>query len=163
MKLVFKSCLFVILASCAKEKVSITGAEANGVILAGKKGASKSWRLTKFNVSANGAAPQPITIYACNGDDVFKFSNNDNQDFEHNDGSLKCNSTDPSIIENGSWALTLNGTRLDLGLTVYTNSYLLGDLGPGSVTSLTEESMDLTFNQTASTNKYILYLHFEKV
>jgi len=152
-----------LIISCTKEKAVPSAADTAGITLAGAKGSSKSWKLTSLKYSQNGGPIQGGTLLACQTDDIFKFSNNDNQDFEHTEGLTKCTSSDSTIAENGSWALTANAKRIDFGLVMYSSEYLLSDLGPGTVVSLTDTDMELTFTQVATPDTYVLFLYFSKI
>jgi hypothetical protein len=152
-----------LIVSCTKDKVVPSAAETVGITLAGAKGSSKSWKITSLKYSKNGGAIQGGTLLACQMDDIFKFSNNDDQDFEHNEGATKCTSTDSTIAENGSWALTSNAKRVDFDLQMYSSEYLLTGLGPGTVVSLTDTDMELSFTQFASPDTYELFLYFSKI
>lgn len=155
--------LVTFIVACTKDKVTPSAADNAGITLAGPKGSTKSWKLTSLKYSKNGGTIQGGTLLACQMDDIFKFSNNDGQDFEHNEGATKCTSTDSTIAENGSWALTSNAKRIDFGLVTYSSEYLLTDLGPGTVVSLSDTDMELSFTQVAAPDTYEIFLYFSKI
>jgi len=98
----------------------------NTNLLAGKKGESKSWIMTSF-VIREGSSSEDIFVGvdACLADNIFTFSNSDNQEFEQTEGSAKCDGADPSLIESGSWYLTSNG--LTVTVIVFGNDVNNGD------------------------------------
>jgi hypothetical protein len=151
-----------LLFSCSKESTP-SAAETNSVLLAGAKGGTKSWKIDSLLFSKNGAAKQLAGLYGCQLDDVYKFSNNDHQDFEHNEGLSKCASTDSTLVENVSWALTSNGKNIEFGLEIFSQNYILTNLGPGTINSLTDKHMELMFTQYLGANTYVLYFEFSKL
>lgn len=115
MKAIFKSLVcFSILAisSCSKSTVTSVS-ESEGVLLAGPKGASKSWILSAVTVRVNGATAQIVSgIPTCESDNVFTFSNNSTQDYTETEGATSCATNDPAIVEKGSWGITDDGKNL---------------------------------------------------
>ena len=95
-------------------------AEVQAKLLAGEAGSSKSWKLLSITENDGTAAEQPLQLPTCWIDNIYKFSNNPAQDYEESEGTVKCTSTDASIVEKGTWAFTLDGTKLSiLGTTSF--------------------------------------------
>ncbi|HLP38829.1 hypothetical protein [Lacibacter sp.] len=71
----------------------------------------RDWKMTKFEVKENNnpwddlLAGQP----ACDADDRHVFRTNNT--YEINEGPSKCVSTDPQIIDNGTWSFGDNETK----------------------------------------------------
>ena len=110
---IFSALLFLALAtlnsSCRKENAA--------QMLAGKK-SQKTWSLKSATISPainiNGAL---VTDYfaqldPCERDDLFIFKTSGK--FSYEEGSTKCNSSDPQVQETGTWTLSNNDTILSL-------------------------------------------------
>jgi len=114
--------IVLIIASCTKKETSPpTVGESNSLLLAGTKGASKSWKIASISQSENGGTPQSVTpatstnptgIPICEADNIFMFSYNTAQGYQQTEGATTCTSGDPSTIESGSWAFTDDGKTL---------------------------------------------------
>lgn len=156
---------FVVLLSCSKSSTTPpSAAETNAVLLAGTKGGSKSWNLTSATVSLNGGIAQAITnIPACESDNVFTFSNNATQEYNEDEGTTQCASTDPKTIEKGSWAFTDDGKTLLIDATYYPTStqisneqdlplFILTQGEPLTVSAITAASFTLSYFYTDSSS-----------
>jgi hypothetical protein len=156
--------LIFLLAACSKTEVKPTIADSNGALIAGAKGSNKTWAISSGTYSMNGGATQTLTLDPCLTDNVFKFSNDDLQSFEHTEGVSKCTSTDSTIVEKGSWAFTADGKKLIMDVIPYSNQYLFfNSLGtPLSVNELTDSSMKISFNIVDGTTTYVLNFVFVK-
>jgi hypothetical protein len=108
----------LMIAACTKEKIVTkkvlvnTAPDSLGLILAGAKGSSRSWKMTAASFTQNGGAANSISLASCVLDNIFKFTNNSTQDFIQNEGAVKCNSPDSTITEQGNWAITDDGKNL---------------------------------------------------
>lgn len=164
MKKIFSFVLLGLFFSCTKTEVKPTVAETNGVLLAGAKGSSKTWQMTSATLSVNSGTTQPISFDGCLTDNVFKFSNDDNQSLEHTEGLTKCVSTDSTLVEKGSWAFTSDGKKLILDVIPYSNQYLFYiSLGtPVPISDLSETSFKYSFNIVDGADTYHYTLVFTK-
>lgn len=80
---------------------------------------SRNWKVTALTGTF---APLPaIDLYAqmdaCEKDDILKISSNGTYTLD--EGATKCVSTDPQIIESGSWSFSNNETKLILGTETF--------------------------------------------
>lgn len=166
MKKVFQAVLLIALFSCTKTEVkpSTSVSESNGILLAGAKGSSKTWQLASATGSLNNGTAQSITFNDCLTDNVFKFSNDDNQSLEHTEGLTKCTSTDSTLVEKGSWAFTADGKKLILDVIPYSNQYLFYlSLGtPALISDLSETNFKYSFDIVDGTDTYHYTLTFKK-
>ena len=160
-----------VIDSCTKtETKNVTSAAtANGILLAGTTGQSKSWKLSSISQSKNGGANIPASgIPTCESDNVYKFSNNSTQSYEATENTV-CTTGDPTTVETGTWAFTDDGkTLLIEGSTNVTDTeiqstdhdilfYLvLTQWGPLSVTQISDSSVTLTYSFTYNTDKYVM-------
>ena len=156
--------LFALIAfSCKKDDVTPVGAQSNGILLAGNKGSSKTWQLTAFTGAVGGGTPQNLSVDACVLDNNFVFSNNDLQRFEHSEGSTKCDAADSTIVEDGSWAFTLDGKKLLVDGTGYSGQYLFTSIGrPVDIITLTDVSMKVGFSIAFNGTTYNYTMTFTK-
>ncbi|GHN01887.1 hypothetical protein WSM22_33760 [Cytophagales bacterium WSM2-2] len=167
----------VIIFSCSKDKIVPSVAETNGVLLAGAKGSSKSWKLASTTLSINGGAAQPGVISSCTGDNVIQFSNNSTQDFQTTDGAVKCSATDPSIIEKGNWALSLDGKTMIIESEIYITQaqvnanpsllfFLLNQGIPLTITNISDSAFTFTYtvvdDSVTPNNRYLLTINLVK-
>ena len=180
-------CIMVIIAivlidSCTKKETTPpSAAETNGTLLAGAKGASKNWNLTSMLGSVNGSTPQDIQVLtstsfpACELDNVFQFSNNSTQSFQHSEGGSLCTSGDPTVVESGSWALTNDGKTLLIDAIVNATStqvqsaaepflgYMILAWGaPLTVLQLTATSLKVSYTYVYNSDTYVITLVFAK-
>ncbi len=178
--------------SCTKDKIVTKNvyiqkpslSDSLGLILAGDKGSSKSWKIIALTQKVNNGAPQTITVAAgdipaCEGDNIFKFSNNSQQDYLETEGATVCDSNrpDPTTIEKGSWAFTGDGKGLIVDTWVYPTAaqfqdsanepflgyFILSEGEPLTVVTLSSTSMILSYSYTLSTDTYLITLTFAKV
>jgi hypothetical protein len=154
----------IVVVSCSKDKILPSVAETNGAILAGSKGSSKTWKISSVSGTVNAGNEQTLSIGSCFLDNIYVFSNNVSQDYKNTEGSVKCNSTDSTLVEKGSWAFTSDGKSLLIDGAPYSNQNLFTTLGlPVSVEKLTDASMRLSFATDSGGNHIIIYLNFVKV
>lgn len=163
--------LFVSLAiivSCSKKDSPPSAGEANGALLAGAKGSSKSWNLTSISESVDGGAAQIVTstsgIPSCESDNVFVFSHTTTQSYQQTEGPTTCTTGDPTTIESGSWAFSEDGKTLFVEATIYPTAtqfqnegpsngyflyYFILSVGkPWTVTQITANSLTVTYSGT---------------
>ncbi len=142
--------------------------ELQSVLLAGVKGQSKSWRITKIE---GREATEPFGEFQldnCFLDNVFTFSNNAGQVYESREGLSKCDSSDPDLIERGSWFLTFDGQLVIISANeVYSDNGLFGFFGlpfPANIESLTEEEfvMDIILTE-GEFGAFTYRLTFERI
>jgi len=159
--------LILIIASCSKEKASPTLADSNGVLLAGAKGSSKSWRIASISESVNGGTAQTVTpsasgIPTCEADNVFLFSNNATQSYTDTEGATSCTSGDPATVESGSWAFTADGKSLVIDGTVYaTTAQFQSTAEPFLGYLILSEGTPLTVSQLTAANLTVSYTYVD--
>jgi hypothetical protein len=164
MKRLFTLGLIALFFSCSKTEVKPSAAETNGVLLAGAKGSSKTWQISSATGSFNSGSIQTLSLDDCFIDNAFKFNNDDSQSFEHTEGLTKCDSSDPTLIEKGSWAFTADGKKLIFDAIPYSNQYLFyASAGtPAIVTDLTDTSFKCSFNIVQGADTYHFTFVFSK-
>ena len=141
-KLLTLVALLGIFIGCKEDDPEPLAIEKMTVMLAGKKGESKTWKLESGSLSVNGGANQTLNFVACFTDNLYEFSNNDSQDYE---GASKCETTDPTITEYGNWALTFEGELIIFAaIDILSNNFSFGNLTCEIVT-LTAEELSISF------------------
>ncbi|CAN5231411.1 hypothetical protein BH09BAC3_BH09BAC3_21040 [soil metagenome] len=171
LSLIILSGLFVI-SSCSKNDPVPLGAQKNATLLAGDAGKSKAWKLTQLTFQTGSAAAQTANIPACYLDNIYTFTNNAAQDYVGTEGVTFCDTSQPSTIETGTWAFTLDGLMVTIAVDetfspfglfspeVASDSngdplpYNIGYPFPAIVKTLTATSMVLEMNETLGTTKY---------
>jgi hypothetical protein len=156
--------------------------EQKALLLAGAKGQSKSWKLTAYNYTGNDGTldifndPDFGYDLACTRDDIFKFTNNANQDYESNEGATKCGSSDPQLIEKGTWFFSNDAVWINI-TPDQVNSRLYGlfsklfydeeflDLGvaPGKITELSENILKIEFTYSNGSQSLKMAMTLTKV
>lgn len=134
------------LASCGSDDPEPLKAEVQGALLAGSKGSTKSWKLTGATVKFNSQPTVTQDMDECQLDDIFTFSNNAEQTYQLRGGALKCGQYDDDLLEDGTWAFTLDGVMVIIlsnklsisGLFNYNNLPF-----PCKVIALTESALTL--------------------
>ena len=151
------------ISGCKKDDPQPLQAEVKAKLLAGDAGSSKSWKLVTITEKEGTGAEQTLTLGGCASDNIYKFSNNATQDYEESEGATKCTSTDPSLVEKGTWAFTLDGTILVLGNTTIrssSNAFPFTQFFPfpGEVIELSESilkiRMSYTFDGISTINNF---------
>jgi len=108
------------ISGCGGDDPAPLQAEVLAKLLAGESGSSKSWKLVTLSEKNGTGADETQSLPGCWVDNIYKFSNNPAQDYEASEGATKCASTDAATIEKGTWAFTLDGTKLTIqGTTSY--------------------------------------------
>jgi hypothetical protein len=109
---VFVGLLF---SSCGKSDPAPLGAQTNAKLLAGDAGKSKTWKIVSIGYK-QGTNSGSYTLDPCFVDNLWTFTNNAAQDYQANEGASKCSTNSPDLIELGTWAFTLDGILLDIGV-----------------------------------------------
>lgn len=135
-----------LLSSCGKDDPEPLMAEVQGALLAGPRGASKSWKLTGATFKFNSEPTITEELDECQLDDVFTFSNNSEQSYQLRGGALKCSQYDDDLLEDGTWAFTVDGTMVIILSSTISNGGLFNYNNlpfPCEVLTLTDSSMIL--------------------
>lgn len=134
-------------SGCKEDEPVPLQAEVKGKLLAGEKGQSKNWKLISGTIQVSGGAIQNLQLDPCFIDNIFKFTNNDSQDYEATEGTTKCDPADPNVIERGNWALSLDGNIIIvLSDEIYSFNGLFSFYSwpiPGKVSELTDTSLKI--------------------
>lgn len=156
----------IVFTSCKEDDPEPLKAETQAVLLAGEKGSNKTWKLVNGTQQVNASSEVPLTFDDCQLDDLFKFTNNDAQDYEMRGGTLKCDDTDPDLLEEGTWAFTLDGTMVVVlsNRTAFSGLFNYYSLPfPTEVLTLTDTSMSLKMLIIDSGNTITYKFNFSKV
>ena len=154
-------------SGCKKDDPQPLQAEVKAVLLAGAAGTSKSWKLVTITEKEGTGAEQTLTLGGCASDNIYKFSNNASQDYEESEGATKCDPSDASIVEKGTWAFTLDGTILVLATTAgasITNAFSFRSFFPypSEVIELSESIMKIKMTYTFDGVSFINTFTFNK-
>lgn len=178
--LFFPVLLFVLLG-CKEDDPKPTPAEQQGVLLAGKTGASKTWILTQFEIDGS-----DVFEGLCEYDNEYTFFNTAAQSFEGTEGEDECTLWDDidgdgivdpdevfsygQDIESGAWAFTIDGKTLIISsseiqsdFAVFSRFTEIGSPFPGTVTKLTETDLTLEMNVTVGNTDIEVTITFEAV
>ncbi len=153
----------IVITSCTKKETTPpTVGETNSLLLAGTKGASKTWKIISISQSINGGAAQTATpstgIPACEADNTFLFSYNTSQSYAQAEGASSCTSGDPTTVESGNWAFTDDGkTLLVDALVNATNTQLQSTSEPFLGYMILEYAGSLTVTQITATSLTVTY------
>jgi hypothetical protein len=171
----------VLAISCSKSDPAPLQAQVKARLLAGEAGNSKGWKLIQFTAQSGSNAAVTQTLPGCFADNVYTFSNNAAQTYQATEGVSVCASGYPKIIEQGTWAFTIDGLTVLIGVdqTFSDNglfspeaqlaqdptsqqyyAYPIGYPYPAYVSTLTDTSMVLQINNTVGTTKYVFTLTF---
>ena len=160
------ACVSVFFNSCKQDDPEPLKAQVNAELLAGAKGSSKLWKLTLIMYSEGNDPEAPVNLAACYLDNVYEFTNNDEQSYKATEGGTKCNTADSEIIEAGHWAFTLDGKILIVlpNESSYSNNVLFSVLTyPSEVLELTEIKLKIKMNLVDAVNPSSRTLTFEKI
>lgn len=141
--------LSLVIISCGEDDPEPLPSEVQAVLLAGAKGSSKSWKVTKINYQEGTTPIQEFGLDPCFLDNIYTFKNNDTQDYEATEGATKCDSTNPTIVESGVWTFTTDGKMIIIlpdNLTYSINSLFTFLTYPATVVELTESSLQIRMN-----------------
>jgi hypothetical protein len=115
-------------------------------LLAGRKDESKTWTLVSLVVNGT-----PAPILECDNDNTVTFYNNSLQQYKITSNTEKCETTEPEVLEEGSWAFSVDGNTVIIsGSKVFAykqmNYFGLVTAKPGKVLELTETSFVTEIN-----------------
>jgi hypothetical protein len=103
----------VAIASCKKDETAPSNASTVPVVLSAQDLIAKKWRQVSAIETYN-FAPGSTEVFAnsneCLKDNITIF--NTNGVFSYTAGVLKCNTSEPDLLEGGTWSLTNNNTKL---------------------------------------------------
>jgi hypothetical protein len=160
----------VALLSCKEDDPKPTGAEKQGVLLAGKKGQSKVWLISDFKIDGDDFYDPALL---CFYDNEYTFFNNADQTFEGSEGDEACVDLGsgeelPDQIESGQWAFSIDGKNLIIlsdnfnsGVAIF--SYFGGGSTPfpAEVVTLTKDILELSMNYTFEGDSGVITLRFD--
>lgn len=155
-----------VLSACKEDDPEPLKAETQAVLLAGQKGSSKSWKLTAASFQEGSSASTDINLDACILDNIYLFTNNDDQSYKATEGTTSCDPADPNVVEAGNWSFTLDGEILIVlpDEVTYSNSALFSFLTyPSEIVTLTDSGMTLKMNIVESGSPYSYTLTFMKI
>ncbi|HRI79737.1 MAG TPA: hypothetical protein PLR06_09405 [Cyclobacteriaceae bacterium] len=138
------------------------------------------WKLRELSYKIGSGATQTQTLVGCYSDNTYTFTNNAAQSYVANEGASKCNSGNPDLIEQGTWAFTIDGLSLIVGVdqtfsfnglfspeAVYgldSNNqpygYPIGYPYPAFVQTLTDSSLILIMTNVLGSTTYTYTLTF---
>ena len=105
----FASLLVVSMVACKKDNDSPNNNQSKASLLA-----KAAWRQTaqEFKAAAGDFVPDPefADMETCEKDNLTLFKAN--KTFEETEGATKCDPTDPTVVESGTWELISNETKL---------------------------------------------------
>ncbi len=173
--------LFLSIAvACSKSDPAPLGAQIKAKLLAGEANKSKVWKLRELSLKIGSGATQTQTLVGCFADNTYTFTNNAAQSYAANEGVSKCGTSTVDLIENGTWAFTLDGVSLIVGVdqTFSTNgvfspeaiayldsnnqpnAYTIGYPYPAFVQTLTDGNMVLVMTNIVQSTTYTYTLTF---
>jgi hypothetical protein len=158
--------VFAVLSSCKEDDPEPLKAETQAVLLAGQKGSSKSWKLTIASYQEGSSGSTEISLDACILDNIYQFTNNDDQTYKTTEGATSCDPGDPNVVEAGNWSFTLDGKILIVlpDEVTYSNSALFSFLTyPSEIVTLTDSGMTLKMNIIENGTPYSYTLTFAKI
>ncbi len=158
--------VFGVLSSCKEDDPEPLKAETQAILLAGQKGSSKSWKLTAASYQEGSSASTDINLDACILDNVYLFTNNDDQSYKATEGATTCDPADPNVVEAGNWTFTLDGEILIVlpDEVTYSTSALFSFLTyPSEIVTLTDSGMTLKMNIVDTGSPYSYTLTFVKI
>ncbi len=157
---------FGVLSSCKEDDPVPLKAETQAILLAGQKGGSKSWKISTASYQEGSSAATELNLDVCILDNIYLFTNNDDQTYKATEGATTCDPTDPNVVEAGNWSFTLDGEILIVlpDEVTYSNSALFSFLTyPSEVVTLTDSGMTLKMNILDSGSPYTYTLTFVKI
>ena len=103
----------------------------------------KTWKLVSLQIFDNGQGSGVIPVQnglnPCIADDLYTFYANDERKFELNEGSVKCNATNPDLLLTDSWTLINADASLEFPLRV------LGGSFPWTIKNLTASVLTIEY------------------
>ena len=113
-KIFLIACSVLVLGACKKEETT-TGTNNNNnnnnnqskeTLLT--NGSQKDWQVTKLVIG--GVDMTGTFLEACNLDDLYRYKKGGT--YEVWEGASKCNSSDPDMVDDGTWAFATNETQI---------------------------------------------------
>ena len=159
------SILFLV-SSCKEDAPEPLKAETQAVLLAGSKGSSKSWKLSVATYQESSNPSVDFDLTPCILDNIYLFTNNDDQSYRATEGATRCDAADPDLLEAGNWTFTLDGKILVVlpDEVNYSDGALFSFLTyPSEILDLTETNMKLKMNIVELGSSYSYTLTFVKI
>ena len=99
-----------------------------------------------------------MQLEACDADNIFTFYNNDLQEYKLTSGALKCDSSVPTLFEEGAWMFTTDGKMLIISANKIFKINVMNYFGnltskPGKVVTLTATSFKTEINVVDGVNQ----------
>ncbi len=164
--LLFFVAVMTILSSCKKDDPEPLKAVTQGQLLAGDKGSSKKWKLTIASFQKGTDPSADIDLDPCIMDNIYEFTNNDDQSYQAKEGDTKCDPADSDIVEAGNWSFTIDGKILIIlpDVVSYSGNALFSILTyPSEVIALTEGGMTVKMSIVNVGSAYSYTLTFIRV
>jgi hypothetical protein len=158
--------ILFLVSSCKEDDPEPLKAETQAVLLAGSKGSTKSWKLSVATYQEESNPSVDFDLTPCILDNIYIFTNNDDQSYRATEGATRCNTTDPDLLEAGNWTFTLDGKILVVlpDELNYSDGALFSFLTyPSEILDLTETSMKLKMNVIELGSSYSYTLTFVKI
>lgn len=158
--------ILLLVSSCKEDDPEPLKAETQAVLLAGSKGSSKSWKLSVATYQEGSDPSVDFDLTTCILDNIYSFTNNDDQSYRATEGASRCDSADPDLLEAGNWTFTLDGKILVIlpDEVNYVGGALFSSLSyPSEILDLTETSMKLKMNVVELGSSYSYTLTFVKI
>ena len=171
-----------IAVACSKSDPAPLGAQTKAKLLAGDANKSKVWKLRELSYKVGTGATTTQTLQGCFSDNSYTFTNNAAQSYVSNEGASKCGTSSPDLIEQGTWAFTIDGLSLIVGVdqTFSTNglfspeailttdtstppnyyAFTIGYPYPAFVQTLTDASLVLVMTNVVGSTTYTYTLTF---
>jgi len=170
-----------IAVACSKSDPAPLGAQTKAKLLAGEANKSKVWKLRELSYKIGTGATTTQSLVGCFSDNTYTFTNNAAQSYVSNEGASKCGSGSPDLIEQGTWAFTIDGLSLIIGVdqTFSTNglfspealvgqdptsqqyyAFTIGYPYPAFVQTLTDASLVLVMTNVVVSTTYTYTLTF---
>jgi hypothetical protein len=146
---------------CTESLLVPTEAQRSAVFLSGKVNETKTWIISRANVETT-QGTFDLNFTPCYIDNKFTFSNNNDQSYELTEGNSKCVTTDPTIIEKGTWAFTKNGKKINIAAaSIFSNAAFFAFLTePADVTELTNDRFTIKIKTVDRNNLPITYVFY---
>ena len=158
--------IFFLLSSCKEDEPEPLKAETQAVLLAGSKGSSKTWKLSVATYQEASNPSVDFDLTTCILDNIYLFTNNDDQSYRSTEGATRCDAADPDLLEAGNWTFTLDGKILVVlpDEVNYADGALFSFLTyPSEIINLTETNMKLKMNIVELGSSYSYTLTFVKI
>ncbi len=146
---------------CKDDGLAPLESQRSAILLSGKFNESKSWLISTANVETT-RGTLTLNFTPCFIDNRFTFSNNDDQSYGLTEGNSRCVTTDPDLIERGTWAFTKNAKKINISAaSVFSGSAVFGFLTePADVIELTNDKFTIKIKSVDRDNLPITYNFF---